>query len=532
MKQFNKNSLGGVIARNAEEADGRSRQGRRTGLDAILVLVAVAYLCGHRTYRSICYFFRPDIKMLEGIGKDRRETPSEQVLKGRIWHEDKEGAIRQAREEAESILAILRKYLDLPHGVPHYSTFSRSMAAADKEYINNFLGTFFLSLLPQDGIRQIAVDGKALRAAVNKSATGKGMYIINVCDVASRLIVSSFEVGSKTNECSELRRHLLSILLGNRSIVTADAMAADRRVIGKIMELGSEYLLPIKSNNRNLKLYLEEDIAGKVLGKGKGVESHVDLNGHSDKEVPSARIENTVCHAVEEENPNYIDAKENESPIEGFVFFDSLYDYGSATAGENGVEGLAELMVGGKPVVMAYDHGRYERREIEMVEVTGEMRDAPQFKGFESARHAALITRYRAVKARVNKKEVWKVTVCRTPFLTSIGDITAKEFLEYNRNEWVVESKHHILDADYDEDHVTTRTGNAPTVLSTMRKAAENIICLVAHEWTVYHQDNDDFNSNRLKVKCHLKNSIDNALKYLNAPFNWGSNKILDQITL
>ena len=136
------------------------------------------------------------------------------------------------------------------------------------------------------------------------------------------------------------------------------------------------------------------------------------------------------------------------------------------------------------------------------------------------------------MKVRENKKEIWKVTVCRTPFLTSVRDITAEEFLRYNRNEWAVEERHHVLDIDYNEDHITTRKGNAPTVLSTLRKAAENIITLVAHEWTVYHPDHDDFNSNRLKVKRHLQNRIDNALQYLNAPFNWGSNRILDQITL
>ena len=433
MRQFNKNSLGGVIACSAEEADGRSLRGRRTDLDAILILIAVGYLCGYNTYRSICYFFRPDIKMLEGIRKDRRKVPSEQILKGRKWYKDKENAILQAQKEAENTLAVLRKYLDLPHGVPHYSTFSRAMSTADKEYINNFLSTFFLSLLPQEGIRQIAVDGKALRAAVNRNVTGKNLYIINVCDVASRMIVASFEVGNKTNECSELRRHLVSILLGNQSIVTADAMAADRKVIEKIMELGSEYLLPIKSNNRNLKQYLEEDIAGKVLNHDEDIDSCVDLNGHSEEEMPAVRIENTVCHTVEEENPNYVDKEENEGAIEGFMFFDSLYNYGSAAVNECGTEGLAELMVGGKPVIMAYDHGRYERREIEMIAVTEEMRKTPQFRGVESAQHAALITRYRAMKVRENKKEIWKVTVCRTPFLTSVRDITAEEFL---RPQW------------------------------------------------------------------------------------------------
>ena len=80
---------------------------------------------------------------------------------------------------------------------------------------------------------------------------------------------------------------------------------------------------------------------------------------------------------------------------------------------------------------------------------------------------------------------------------------------------WSIEQVHNTLDTRFHEDYCTTRTKDAPVVLSVLRKCAMNIVSLVALGWTENHPDNDDYSSNVRKVYTSLEDNIEKAIEDL-----------------
>src|SRR5262245_24505077 len=59
----------------------------------------------------------------------------------------------------------LQRFLALPHGIPSHDTFNRVFAALDRELFSAGFARWMADLCAATGLRAIAVDGKACRAA-------------------------------------------------------------------------------------------------------------------------------------------------------------------------------------------------------------------------------------------------------------------------------------------------------------------------------------------------------------------------------
>ena len=60
--------------------------------------------------------------------------------------------------------------------------------------------------------------------------------------------------------------------------------------------------------------------------------------------------------------------------------------------------------------------------------------------------------------------------------ITSHTAASAAALLAYNRQHWTIESQHHILDWNWDEDRCTVRTGHGPENLNALRRFAIGLI--------------------------------------------------------
>jgi len=434
--------------------DKRDPRGLRHLMHEILTLIIMGFLYGCNSYRAIHRKFHP-------------EDPVKQ----------------------ESMLAQLRTFLELPYGVPHFSTLSRTIAQLDPDVLVTMVAELIASLLPeqQQGDRyHICIDGKAIRAAMNKNITGNSLYIVNVVIAGYYLFTNQILVGPKKQEGKVIEENIALLLNGMQGTCTLDAMGTKKKLLGLILDSGCDAVLPVKSNNEKLRKGICEFIRNNVDDCPALVEYYADLNGYSeDKDAPAKVIRNTRCKVFDEDNHNTEDATEDVArPVETLPLFDDFYSYSaldSAPELDSANAQLCYVKVGDRLMKMVSSHGRLERREFELITdpdtIEALLTKNDCFGGWNRIVALGQVTRYRGEKIRdpETKKQVWNISITRTPYIsTHCTDV--REFAATIRSHWNVETWHgQALDKRMSEDKCTTRSGNAPENLSCLRKLVSDM---------------------------------------------------------
>jgi len=444
---YTEHSLLDVIKLGAEEADRRHARGIRHPLSSMLTILLIGFLLGQNTIRGICRFFSC---------KDKLDQ--------------------------------LKSFLNLPFGIPSPSCYTRTLAVVDPLPIVTCYADFLYQLVPHEpGMPQhLCADGKALNAAQNRALTGKSLYIINIFLAAYHLFTYQVRVGPKSQEGKVLENEIYDILYQDPSVVTADAMATKKAIVDLICKAGSNAVLPVKKNNKNLMNLLLE-FCVPLAQKNDTVDHYLDLNGFSEEDTPAELIESTRCAVFDEDNRKEPEDS-SERSIETHTFFDGLYQYPLCTGEQPQIEQtnrrLSYVRIGEHWVSMAHVHDRFERREYELftdpVLIDG-LHENKAMDGWENIEAVGLVTRYRGERKRDSdtKEQYIQISVTRTPYILTANPGSAKEFAKIVKDHWAIEEGHSCLDNLFDEDHSTTRIGYAPETCSLFRKMAYNMISLL-----------------------------------------------------
>ncbi len=119
-----------------------------------------------------------------------------------------------------------KTFLRLPNGIPSHDTFNRLFAALDPQAFLDCFRRWTQSLraaIPQE---IVALDGKALRRALNGDQSVK--YMVSAWAEDNGLVLGQLKVAAKSNEITALPE-LLRVLELAGCIVTVDAMARRKR---------------------------------------------------------------------------------------------------------------------------------------------------------------------------------------------------------------------------------------------------------------------------------------------------------------
>ena len=126
-----------------------------------------------------------------------------------------------------------KRFLALPHGIPSHDTFNRVFAALDpKEFLECFL-RWTQSLRQAVAQEIVALDGKALRRALNRDESPK--YVVSAWAESNNLVLGQLKVTDKSNEITALPE-LLRVLELSGCIVTVDAMGTQKKIAQEIVE--------------------------------------------------------------------------------------------------------------------------------------------------------------------------------------------------------------------------------------------------------------------------------------------------------
>lgn len=156
-----------------------------------------------------------------------------------------------------SKLKWLRKFLELPNGIPSHDTFGRVFARLNSQEFQNCFFRWAKAIQEAMGGEVIAIDGKTLRHSYDR-AIGKGaIHMVSAWACANRLVLGQTKVDEKSNEITAIPE-LLKILEINGCIVTIDAMGTQTKIAQQIVDQGADYVLALKGNQGRLHADAQE----------------------------------------------------------------------------------------------------------------------------------------------------------------------------------------------------------------------------------------------------------------------------------
>lgn len=140
----------------------------------------------------------------------------------------------------------LRTFLELPNGIPSHDTFNRVFSAVDPGCFLDCFVRWVRGLCPALGNDVVAIDGKALRHALNEGCSIP--YIVSAWAARNGLALGQVRVDDKSNEITAIPE-LLKVLYLKGCIVTIDAMGCQKEIAGQIIGKQADYVLALKGNH-------------------------------------------------------------------------------------------------------------------------------------------------------------------------------------------------------------------------------------------------------------------------------------------
>ena len=180
----------------------------------------------------------------------------------------------------------LKKYLELPHGIPSHDTIGRLLAALRPAAFQACFEQWIASLrqgLDGDVTDEvIAIDGKALRRSHNRKKSLGPLFLVSAWSVQRGISLGQLATEEKSNEITAIPALIDQIELNN-AIVTIDAAGCQKNIAAKIINKGGDYLLALKGNQGNLHQAVMDHVIEQMENdfSTTTVDRYVEtMNGH------------------------------------------------------------------------------------------------------------------------------------------------------------------------------------------------------------------------------------------------------------
>jgi predicted transposase YbfD/YdcC len=177
----------------------------------------------------------------------------------------------------------LKGFLALPNGIPSHDTFNRVFGLLDRQQFSACFASWMAALCRATGLRAIAVDGKAFRAAPADTFSGC-LHVVNAWAVENRLFLGQAAVEEGSHEIAAIPE-LLRVLDLKGALVTIDAAGCQKEVVKQVREQGGDYLIAVKGNQPSLHAAVQEAVEAACESELEGCDTHESADdGHGRQE--------------------------------------------------------------------------------------------------------------------------------------------------------------------------------------------------------------------------------------------------------
>jgi predicted transposase YbfD/YdcC len=156
-----------------------------------------------------------------------------------------------------SKLDFLRRFIELPNGIPSHDTFGRVFAMLDPAALLLCLRDWLADLRTKCGGQHVAIDGKTLRGSHDGATRPSALHLVSAWASEARLFLGQVAVAEKSNEITAIPQ-LLELLDIEGDTVTIDAMGCQKEIARTIIDKGADYVLAVKDNQPTLHAAIHE----------------------------------------------------------------------------------------------------------------------------------------------------------------------------------------------------------------------------------------------------------------------------------
>jgi predicted transposase YbfD/YdcC len=184
----------------------------------------------------------------------------------------------------------LRRYLELPHGIPSHDTFRRVFILLDPQAFQQCFMNWVQAIHTLTQGQVIAFDGKCLRGTQDAQGGKAAIYMVSAWAAQDHMVLGQRKVDDKSNEITAVPE-LLALLDIEGCIVSVDAMHCQKKTARQIVKQGGEYLLALKDNQRHMR----EDVQNLFAWAAGGDFAEMVHDQHTTIGKGHGRIETRTC---------------------------------------------------------------------------------------------------------------------------------------------------------------------------------------------------------------------------------------------
>jgi len=158
---------------------------------------------------------------------------------------------KQIEDFGNAKIRWLKRFLELPFGIPSHDTFGRVFAFIDPKEFQSCFIDWVQAIQSILGRQTIAVDGKTLRRSFDTDSDKKAIHMVSAWAAENGFVMGQIKTDEKSNEITAIP-HLLRMLELSGCIVTIDAMGCQKKIAETIIKKDADYLFSLKGNHGDL----------------------------------------------------------------------------------------------------------------------------------------------------------------------------------------------------------------------------------------------------------------------------------------
>lgn len=151
----------------------------------------------------------------------------------------------------------LKKYLELPNGIPSHDTMERAFRAIQPRAFAHCFTEWVKETFTLSDELFVHIDGKSSRRSGDKFTGKKMLHLVSAFAGTHHLSLAQVKVDDKTNEIKAIPEVLELLDIENKT-VTIDAMGCQADIAQKIVTEKGNYILGVKENQKLLYQDIEQ----------------------------------------------------------------------------------------------------------------------------------------------------------------------------------------------------------------------------------------------------------------------------------
>ena len=179
----------------------------------------------------------------------------------------------------------LKKYFELPNGIPSHDTFERVFALINPQEFEQCFIQWVESIFGSKH-RFVHIDGKSLTGSRDVTHGKKMLHLVHAWASEQNILLGQVKTEEKSNEITAIPE-LIALLDLAGSIVTIDAMGCQQEIAKNIIDAEAEYILAVKDNQKSLHNQIQTAFSHQTIESTNTTE-----------EKSHGRIETRTCRII------------------------------------------------------------------------------------------------------------------------------------------------------------------------------------------------------------------------------------------